>query len=312
MAWAKGFIDRDKKFIYEFQTTFESCLWELYLHGYLKEIGAKLDFSFSSPDFVANVGQEICIEATIAAPSAQGKAAYGYAISDIPTDLNTFNAQSTLRICNSFISKERKYREKYSKLPHVQDKPFVIAIASYDRPFSHLAANRPVMSALYGLYYDEETTISQQSPTVLSYTVDSVAKTQKVAVPLGFFLDDSYKHISAVIYSSLATFGKIRALADNPNAQSIYTSFHPNEHALEPLVKITPKSDYTEHLVDGLYVLHNPFAERPLEKDTLSHPRLAQVFASGNGEIEMLAPNDFLLLRFLQTISSLPIKTENN
>ena len=30
--WAKDFIDKDNKFIHEFQTTFHSSFWELYLH----------------------------------------------------------------------------------------------------------------------------------------------------------------------------------------------------------------------------------------------------------------------------------------
>ena len=29
--WANGFVDRDKKFVTEFQTTFNSSIWELYL-----------------------------------------------------------------------------------------------------------------------------------------------------------------------------------------------------------------------------------------------------------------------------------------
>lgn len=43
-AWSEGFEDRDGKFCQEFQVTFEPCLWELYLHAYLKEIGASVDF----------------------------------------------------------------------------------------------------------------------------------------------------------------------------------------------------------------------------------------------------------------------------
>ncbi|MBS0288614.1 MAG: hypothetical protein JSS07_01085 [Proteobacteria bacterium] len=34
-GWAKDFIDRDNKFIQEFQTTFESSMWELYLNAAL-------------------------------------------------------------------------------------------------------------------------------------------------------------------------------------------------------------------------------------------------------------------------------------
>lgn len=46
--WAKGFLDRDNKFTKEFQTSFEPCLWELYLFAYLKELGLRNDFSYDA------------------------------------------------------------------------------------------------------------------------------------------------------------------------------------------------------------------------------------------------------------------------
>jgi hypothetical protein len=35
--WARGFIDRDCKFVHEFQTTFNSSFWELYVFAVLKK-----------------------------------------------------------------------------------------------------------------------------------------------------------------------------------------------------------------------------------------------------------------------------------
>lgn len=296
--WADGFLDRDGKFRYEFQTTFEPCLWELYLHAFLRHIGVSIDFSFASPDFVVSGGQEFCIEATIAAPPAGGKPACGYGL-QIPDDFNEFNSEATLRICNSFSSKVKRYRDSYSRLPHCKGKPFVVAVASFDRPFSHFAAARPVISALYGLYHDEELTLSTGAANVISYNVDSVVKNESVTVPVGYFADDSYSDVSAGIYSSLATWGKVRALANNPDAKSVYTTFHPNPTDIRPIVRQTPKAEYTEHLLDGLYIFHNPFATRPLHPATLAHSRLAQVFVQPDGELRVEAPDDFLLVRFL-------------
>lgn len=305
--WSKGFEDRDGKFCYEFQTSFEPCLWELYLHAYLKEIKAEIDFSFNAPDFVISGKEQLCIEATIAAPPVDGVPPYGQINSKIPEDLNRFNSEATLRISNSFSSKVKKYRKRYSKLPQTANKPYVIAIASFDRPHSQLAAMRPVVSALYGLYHDEEATIASKADRVVSYNVDGVVKNEKTNIDLGYFCTNDYSDISAVIYSSLATWGKIRALADS-NAQSIYTSFHPNSDSIYPIVKRTPKSEYYEHLLDGLYVFHNPFAEKPLNLETLGHERLAQGFVKDDGELDIVAPEDFLLLRFLNTFN----KTKNN
>jgi hypothetical protein len=119
--WAEGFLDRDGKFVIEFQTTFESSLWELYLHACLRELNLSVNFSFNAPDFVIERPSNLTIEATIAAPPRGGKKAYNYQPEDIPSDFNEFNREAALRICNSFDSKVKKYREEYSKLPQSID-----------------------------------------------------------------------------------------------------------------------------------------------------------------------------------------------
>src|SRR4051812_45233499 len=64
--WADGFIDRDGKFVKEFQTTFNACFWELYLFACLKSVGLPVDFRFSAPDFVVPLfWNNFCIEASI-------------------------------------------------------------------------------------------------------------------------------------------------------------------------------------------------------------------------------------------------------
>src|SRR6266576_6551759 len=69
-AWARGFVDRDGKFVEEFQTTFNSSFWELYLFAVLKKYGMQVDFSKARPDFCIP-SLSLNIEATIAS-SAQG------------------------------------------------------------------------------------------------------------------------------------------------------------------------------------------------------------------------------------------------
>lgn len=302
LDWSSGFEDRDRKFCHEFQTSFEPCLWELYLHAYLREIGATVDFSHSAPDFVVQAGERLCIEATVATPAAGGHPPHSYSIGEMPEDFNRFNSEATIRVCNSFTSKVRKLRDYYSKLPHCSDKPFVLAIASFDRPFSHMSAMRPITSALFGLYHDEEQTIATGAEKMVSYNVAGVRKHENASIDLGYFCSPDYSDVSAVVFSSLATWGKVRAVADNPTARSIYTTFHPNPGTLIPVVKTTPKSEYREHLLDGLCVFHNPFAEFPLKPTTLGHERMAQAFIRQDGELDFLAPDDFLLMRSLMSI----------
>ncbi|NWA25752.1 glycosaminoglycan attachment site [Pseudomonas gingeri] len=299
--WADGFEDRDGKFIIEFQTTFESSFWELYLYAVLKELGCTTDMQYHTPDFVVEGPFPFGLEAAIARPEEKtGKPAFGYSREDLPDDFTDFNIQSTLRICNSFDSKIKRYRNYYSNLPHMQHRPYIIAIASFDRPAAHLASTRPILAALYGLYHDEAATnINDES--VVSYNVYSAPKTEKTNIPVGLFCDNSYPEVSAVIYSCLATWGKVRALADNPDAQTTYTTFHPNENSITPTIKRTLKINYTEHLMDGLFILHNPYATNPIPKGVLSHPRVCEINVAPDGELLIDSPEDFLLIRMLNS-----------
>jgi hypothetical protein len=91
-------------------------------------------------------------------------------------------------------------------------------------------------------------------------------------------------------------------LADNPDAKTVYTTFHPSDAGILPLIKKTQKRDYVEHLLDGTYVLHNPFARRPIPPGVLSHSRLAEVRVASDGKLLTDCPNDFLLVRTLMSV----------
>ena len=65
----------------------------------------------------------------------------------------------------------------------------------------------------------------------------------------------------------------------------------------------TLKRDYTEQLADGLHILHNPFAEHPIDVKTFNHERIAQYFFEPEYGLKIIAPDDFLLLRQLFSIT---------
>lgn len=253
LEWSRGFIDRDGKFVKEFQTTFESSVWELYVFACISTLGGRVDFSHARPDFVTTFERErLCIEATIAQPPKGGQPAFGDGPPDLPDDLNEFNRDATVRFCNRFTVKADRYVDKYAALKHVADKPYVIAFAPFDRPASQLAHNRPILAALYGTYFDEEQTIATGSIDVIRYPVSAVNKSGDTDLPLGYFCNPLYAHVSAVMYSPIAGMGKIRALAENPKDQLFFTTLHPNPDSIEPHVRQTPGSAYSEHVLDGL------------------------------------------------------------
>ena len=301
-SWATGFIDRDGKFVKEFQSSFESSFWELYLHAVLMDMdmGMNLDYSFHAPDFVVTTPTPFVMEATIASPPQGGTPAYGLRKPEIPDDFGEFNRQAILRLCNSFTSKVRKYRQHYSALAHARDQPYVIAIAPFDRPQAHLAANRPIMATLYGVYFDEEATIATQAENLITHGIEAVTKHDTASVPVGMFSDDAYKDVSAVVYGPLATWGKVRALANAPERNIQFTTMHPSEGpGLMPELRTAIKANYVEHLLDGLYVFHNPYAERPLPANVFDHERLGRFIVRPDGNLEERCPDDFLLMRML-------------
>jgi hypothetical protein len=301
LEWSEGFHDRDGKFAYEFQSTFESSMWELYIFAFLKKLNSKVDFSYSAPDFVVSSPLELIIEATVALPAQGELGPVEHGEDFAPSDFALFNQQSTIRLLNSISSKIKKYRNSYSKDAHVADKPYVIAVASFDRPFSHYAVNRSILAALYGVYFDEENTIAMRSDSMIRYPVDSVVKNEKTNLPVGLFTTDEFSDVSAIIYSSLATWGKIRALADNPQAMTYYNTLHPSNDGLLPEVRFAHKSEYIEDLADGLHILHNPYAKSPLGIEALDHERVAQYVVDPSRGVDIIAPDDFLLLRQLRS-----------
>ncbi len=148
LRWADGFVDRDGKFVDELQRTFEGSFWELYVYAALKELGFVADFSKSTPDFVLAGKQEIIVEATVARPAQGQKGPVGWTVDDIPSTFREFNRDATIRLCNSFDSKARRYQAHYRYLPHCLEKPYVIAIGAFDRPGSHFSASRSILAAM--------------------------------------------------------------------------------------------------------------------------------------------------------------------
>ncbi|VED06690.1 Uncharacterised protein [Escherichia coli] len=53
-SWGRGLLERSgeqTKFINEFQTTFNSSMWELYLNEMFIRLGYSVDYTKDSPDF---------------------------------------------------------------------------------------------------------------------------------------------------------------------------------------------------------------------------------------------------------------------
>ena len=66
-SWAEGFADRDGKFVQEFQTTFDSAFWELYLFACFRHLQLSPSADHHAPDFMLTIGsKDVAVEATVA------------------------------------------------------------------------------------------------------------------------------------------------------------------------------------------------------------------------------------------------------
>jgi hypothetical protein len=276
--WAKGFVDRDGKFAKEFQTTFNSCFWELYLFAVLKKYGMQIDFSKNRPDFcIPDLG--LNIEATIASHSRGAQPEHARLEAELPHDLNRFNFQSIIRIANSLTSKHQIYLDSYSKMDHVKDRAFVVAIANFDQPYSFIACQRPIEAVLHGYYVDEERYLATggKEGSLSGKALWEVLKDNGSPIELGMFATPEYREISAVIFNGCATLGKVRAMSSDPSAGIIFSALRLNTKSDKPHIIKSTKQQYEENLFDGLRIYHNPYASHPISPALFRH---ASVFQS--------------------------------
>ncbi|WP_247877663.1 hypothetical protein [Brucella pituitosa] len=291
-AWATGLLNRkgeSEKFINEFQTTFNSSMWELYLNRALIDLGCSVDFSKSAPDFfVSGPGNyEFNIEAVISdmpatAPSVK------------PFDEQDFKTRGALKLAGKIRDKLNLYRgseEKkhpYASMSHVRGRPFVIAIAPFDSELSLFQNNELINMVLFGLASPalEGPDLGKQGK------ISSLLKPSGAPVEMGIFTNDSFKEISAVFFSTVGAFGKavIESKIDKLVRSTRYrlidkNKAEPNSHRFQlgPLnylvvdrresedqiggadVLIQHSSYHRETHLDGLQVYFNPYAEVPFD-----------------------------------------------
>lgn len=226
------------------------------------------------------------IEATIASNAQGAEPEFVRLGKTPPSDLNTFNLQTIVRLSNSLTAKHRKYVESYAALDHVKDRAYVVAVTNFDQPFSFMACQRPIEAVLYGYYVDEEHYIATRGKEgrLQGEELLQVFKDNGSSIDLGLFTTPAYQEISAVIFSGCATMGKVRALSSDPSPGIIFTALRLNPASDRPHVIKEPKRRYQENLIDGLRIYHNPFAQHPLDPALFRHPSVFQWYFQGGEE----------------------------
>jgi hypothetical protein len=289
LRWLEGFPDRDKKFVNEFQTTFNSSFWEIYLYAVFREYGFSFDWTHAAPDFLVAAGDTtFAVEATTANHAADGAPEWGAPLTPEffeNVDFNELNRIAIIRLANAFMSKSSKYLDKYANHAHVKGRPFVLAVAPFEQPGFNLQSYRAIEALLFDHYVDEAEYLADPDrfpggPLVKS--LGCVEKDNGAEIELGLFQSPRFRHISAVIFSHLATWGKVDAMCGNPDA--IISSVWLTPRGMKPT--IIRASECAETITDGLRIYHNPYATNPLPLEVFRREGVVQFW--GDHETQSL------------------------
>ncbi|WP_166109308.1 hypothetical protein [Pseudoalteromonas sp. Z9A5] len=285
IRWFSGFPDRDGKLVDEFQTTFNSTFWEIYLYQTFSSFGASFDWGHAAPDFDISIGgKDLIIEATIAS-NTQGKTPEWEKDLSMPLPekfkFRPMNIESIIRLANAVTSKQAKYHKSYKDKPHVSNKPFVLAIAPFEQPYFNLQYETPVMALLFDYYIDEDA--YNKNPEAYpngppGVSLGYVEKDNGSKIQLGMFENKDYAEISAIIFSTTATWGKVEAMSKNMNIDRTIFSVWYSENIDSPVKIETPNILYSERIQDGLIVIHNPYATIPLDPSVFEVSGVTQIF----------------------------------
>ncbi|MBO0135544.1 hypothetical protein J0673_04480 [Vibrio sp. Vb2736] len=320
MEWGQGLESRKGemiKFMDEFQLSFNSSLWELYLNKAFKDLGFTIDYSKESPDFclTSKSGQILNVEA-VTTNSARNRDKSYYkseVISESSSQaMREFLDESTIKLLGAMREKQKLYigedskEHPYSSHDHVKNNPFVIAVAPFDNHLSFTQNNLAINRVLFGIEPPRKNRYGQFVQDKIKY----VEKKNGTKLDVGIFTNDSYKEISAVIFSTTGMFGKaivqskidakVRAtkyreyslkqfrankrknkLGLTVNHLSSTHEIHSFRHIVNDVIggsdmHFCHTSEWVESHVDGLHIYYNPFAEVPLNKNLFNTMQITQ------------------------------------
>lgn len=303
--WWLNFTIKDgkKKTVKEFQTTFYSVFWEIYLDNLFKSHGYLIDTAYSSPDFILKKGSEtICVEAVVANLSEGGEGeehrTLGEALGD-NDNLQIMN-ESIIRLFNAICNKNKTYQSTYSKVEIVKETPFVLALADYSQANYDQTYIYSMMALLYSAYYDPK---EQEQEKLLFHCSDSfgrefkykdkVHKKNGSTLNIGLFQSKEYQHISAIIYTCTLSLGKLTSLTTNhPEEKFIMLCRDMSRHFSDEdstfSVHRKSGSCSDEVLADGIFVFHNPYAKMPLDNEAFIGDGITHIkFDEDQGEFEI-------------------------
>lgn len=270
-----NFVDIDGNFVEQFQTTgFDSRLWELCLFAYLTEEELFMDREHNAPDFlVKKYGKTVALEAVIVGRKKDNPPNYFRKqpkIKPVEEILEEHEDLMPIRFGSPLYSKLQK---KYWELPHVQEKPLILAIADFHDDSSMLWSSTALINYLYGVKHDFH--YNRNNELIITPKPIENHKVADKVVPSGFFFQENAENVSAVLFSASGTISKFNRIGRQAGfkAQDVimirsgtYHDHDPNA-SVPKLFKYVVDENSDETWADGFSMFHNPRALFPVPEE---------------------------------------------
>ncbi|HGH0940076.1 TPA: hypothetical protein ACJHI9_003533 [Yersinia enterocolitica] len=286
MRW---YEDSDGNFIEQFQTTgFKQRIWELYLFAMLIENDIVLELGEAIPDFICNsIYGRFCVEATTVNPTVTRGVVESIPVPSSPAELQDIQRNYyPIKFGSALFSKLRK---QYWLKEACVGKPLIFAITDCLSPESGKISKNSLAYYLYGYIHEWQHDENGQLQ-ILPRRIDEHRWGRKV-IPSGFFNLNNSEHISAVIFSNDAFFGKFNRMGlinsfapEGTQMRRVGTQYNLDPNATEPLPFYLNVNDesYQELWVEGVDVYHNPNALIPLSPSVFKNAAHYYLLPDGN------------------------------
>lgn len=293
---ADGFYDRDKKFQIEFQTTFHSSFWEVFIHALLKEQGFTIKEKYNRPDFIVESPEEIYIEAVVSNIKSDGEKEEGRTLDDVFNNLKCFENddefskfidESIIRNSNAIDIKLNKYKNEYINCDWIdEDVPFVIALSSYNQINYGKESIFSMFALLYGFYFSPE----KDSYVIKNSVIKKKSNGEEVDIPLGIFNNEKFSDISAIIFSPTTTLGKLSALSKSDGYDPAFVMNVRYNHEGKYLIhNVSP--EHPESIYDGIYIFHNPLAKNKIKNQHIFNEKIIQFNLNKDNPLDLFQNN---------------------
>jgi len=269
------FIDIDGNFVEQFQSTgFDSRVWELYLNNYFAEEELFIEREYNAPDFIIHkYAKSVAVEAVIVGRKNDNPPLYFKTMPElIPLKdiLETNKNELPIRFGSPLYT---KLKREYWKLPHVEGKPLIFAIADFHDDQSMVWSSTALINYLYGVmhnfHYDENNQLVITPIEIGSH------KLGEKEIPSGYFFQPDAENVSAVLSSGSGTISKFNRIGRqagffDPSVTMIrlgtYYDHNPNASAPKLFQYIVDENS-EETWGEGLSMFHNPNAIHPVPKE---------------------------------------------